>query len=121
MVTLDLIIPGPPVPKARARVTRRGTYTPARVRQYEQGVALIAQAACSRHACQWPTSEPVQVTVRAFLPDARRRDLDNVVKAITDALNGVAYVDDAQIVAVIASKGIDRDEPRAEIRVEVLA
>ena len=34
----------------------------------------------------------------------RRPDLDNLVKAVMDALNGVAYRDDSQIVTVVGRK-----------------
>ena len=34
----------------------------------------------------------------------RAVDIDNVVKAVADALNGLAYADDSQIVYVVASK-----------------
>lgn len=34
----------------------------------------------------------------------KRPDLDNIVKAVSDAMNNVAYHDDAQLVKVISSK-----------------
>ena len=34
----------------------------------------------------------------------KKPDWDNVAKAITDSLNGIVYVDDAQIVSVYVSK-----------------
>ncbi len=39
------------------------------------------------------------VEVEVFPPDNRRRDVDNVIKALLDALqHGGAYLDDSQIV-----------------------
>ena len=32
----SFFVPGPPVPKARARVTKQGSYTPSKTRNYER-------------------------------------------------------------------------------------
>ena len=34
----------------------------------------------------------------------KKPDMDNIIKVVADALNGVAYHDDTQIVSVIAKK-----------------
>ena len=44
----------------------------------------------------------------------KKPDIDNVIKAILDGLNEVAYKDDAQVVNVSASKYYS-DEPRVEV------
>ncbi len=63
-------------------------------------------------------------------PQSRRKDvwvpttpdLDNLEKAVLDALNGVAYEDDRFVVAKNAQKKyIRRDEPRVCIRVTSLS
>lgn len=46
-----------------------------------------------------------------------RPDLDNCCKLVTDALTGVAWVDDDQVVEVTASKDYTEDQPRTEIRI----
>jgi Holliday junction resolvase RusA-like endonuclease len=47
-------------------------------------------------------------------------DLDNVMKAILDALNGVVYADDSQVINLVATKRYSTD-PRIEVYVhEVL-
>ena len=43
-------------------------------------------------------------------------DIDNYVKAILDALNGVAFKDDSQIIALNAKK-LYSDKPRTEIEI----
>jgi Holliday junction resolvase RusA-like endonuclease len=70
-------------------------------------------------AC-WPPrfERNVSLQVLAFWPNERRGDLDNVVKAASDALNGVAFKDDRQVVELIARVGIDSARPRLEITVE---
>lgn len=50
-------------------------------------------------------------------PASRRwGDLDNHLKAVLDALNGICYLDDAQVVRLTGSKNYG--EPRIEIRLE---
>lgn len=45
-----------------------------------------------------PTKARLSVTIKAFMPDRRRRDLDNVLKATLDALqNGGVFEDDEQV------------------------
>ena len=46
----------------------------------------------------------------------KKPDIDNIFKAIADALNGVAYADDKQIVHMRADKYY-ADEPRTEVEV----
>ena len=125
-------VPGAPRPKGRARVTRGGhAYTPGRTRSYEALVATVAMAAGVE-----VIEGPVRLTVHAYLPRPKRLcrrkddpcalpapsrpDLDNIVKAISDGLDGVAWRDDAQVVEVYASKWFHSvgGVPRCEVRVE---
>lgn len=101
--------------KQRPRFTRAGRcYTPKATADYEAAIA-----AAFRDQCGWfyAASEPVAVSVGVFraLPKSRpksvaaeadtaRPDLDNVVKVVLDALNGLAYADDAQVVEIHATK-----------------
>lgn len=101
-----------PRAKERPRTNRKTgvTYTPKATADYEKAIAA---------AYTGPKFEgPVEVEVRFFdygfslrvqsLDDGARSklrgDLDNYVKAVQDGLNGVAYVDDRQIVALWAEK-----------------
>jgi len=48
---------------------------------------------------------PIELEVLIFPPDRRRRDIDNVQKALLDALeHGGAYHDDSQIVKLTIEK-----------------
>jgi len=52
-------------------------------------------------------------------PDSRRRDLDNVQKALLDALGrGGAYLDDSQIVRLVAEKRAVVPGGKAIVRIE---
>lgn len=59
------------------------------------------------------------VYIQALVPDNRRRDVDNLLKAPLDALcHAGIYDDDSQIVELsIKRAGLDRANPRLEITV----
>lgn len=50
---------------------------------------------------------------------SKRPDLDNCVKFIMDALNGVFWLDDAQVAQLVVAKGYD-EKPRTYIEIEEL-
>ncbi len=106
-------VPGKVVGKGRPRFTRAGrAYTPRATVEFEQRVRAAWVAA------GYPVlTGPLAVRVKVVRPlpksapksregewDTHRPDLDNVVKAVLDALNGAAYEDDAQVVMVTAAK-----------------
>ena len=52
-----------------------------------------------------PLAGPLDVEVGVFPPDRRRRDLDNCLKSLIDAIqHGGAYEDDSQIVRLVIEK-----------------
>lgn len=109
MVSYEFTVPGSPKPWQRAG-GRAHRYTPASTRKYQQDVALIARGSGVREI-----DGPVALEVDLYWPDNRRRDLDNGAKTIADALNGIAYDDDSQIVRLVVRKFLDRKNPRAEV------
>ncbi len=59
------------------------------------------------------------VTVHIMVYRPRRKgDLDNCLKVLLDALTGVAYEDDSQIVAIHAYRHEDKHNPRVVVTVE---
>ena len=122
---------GQPVPKARARTVRKGgrtwSFTPKKVAVWERTVKEEAAKHFER-----PLKGPIQVSMIFYMgrPGSRRKDfwvpttpdLDNLEKAVLDAMNGVAYEDDRLVVAKNAQKRyVRRDEPRVCIRVTSLS
>lgn len=47
----------------------------------------------------------------------KKPDIDNVVKAVLDALNGVAYRDDTQVIELHVRKSYS-EKPRVEVCIE---
>ena len=77
----------------------------------------IASAYTDAGGTKADRGEPVRVWVSTFkalprsapasvesAPDVTKPDLDNVIKLVLDALNGVAWDDDAQVTFILGSK-----------------
>jgi crossover junction endodeoxyribonuclease RusA len=106
-VRLRFTVPGPPVPKARARVVttksgRARSYTPGPTVAYQQVVGRKALTA-RQNVSGWPWGMAGKHAPRFGLDvivyrSAKRGDWDNFGKAISDACNGILWADDRQIV-----------------------
>lgn len=73
-----------------------------------RGGRAFRHAVCSILAARGvrPLDGPLAVEVTIHPPDRRRRDIDNVQKALLDALqHGGAYSDDSQIVRLAIERG----------------
>lgn len=101
-------IPGKPVPKARPRLGKNGnTYTPKKTRNYERAVGMCAVFKRPR---KWPLDAKYEVSIAIYYKDNRRRDIDNVAKSILDGLNGIAWIDDAQVDSLSIDRRVGREE-----------
>ena len=91
MISYEITVPGKPVGKERPRLGRNGrAFTPAKTRQYESKVAK-----CGVEVIHEPFRERgVSITVECYFSSKVHSDIDNVVKAAMDGLNGIAYEDD---------------------------
>ena len=127
-------IPGSPVGKGRPRFTRTGrSYTPDKTARYEN---LIALAFREKFPNWTPWDGEVEMTMTAYFEipkswskkkqeKARQHkirpkktpDLDNISK-MKDALNGIAWKDDAQVVRELNIKEYSEDGPRVEFLLE---
>lgn len=111
---LCFTVEGKPQGKQRARRGRGGHfYTPKETRAYEQAVAWSAKQGLARPMGDY--RGPVELFVRAYFSDHRRRDADNVLKAVQDALNGICYHDDSQITK--ATVCVEYGQPRTAVAV----
>ena len=104
---IEFTVPGKPKSKSRPRFANGRAYTDAATRAAEVRIRECAR----RHAPSEPWDGPIVVEIAFHFRRPRdgrsyhlsRPDLDNLVK-ILDALNGLIWVDDAQLVRIIAEK-----------------
>lgn len=80
-------------------------------RDYKTTVAMLAK--CARVE---QLTGPVAVTV-AIYRERKSGDLDNFLKILLDAMQGLFYANDAQVREIHASLHEDRHEPRCEVQV----
>jgi len=113
-----------PMPAPRPRVTRRGTYNPERYTNYKKAIAMQCRgmtkhegAVVMRVAFQfkypksWSKKKKEAAGYHTSKPDT-----DNLIKGVKDALNGIAYHDDAQVSQIEAVKYYgDRDVIAVEV------
>jgi Holliday junction resolvase RusA-like endonuclease len=125
-------VPGKPRGKGRPRFTKAGgfvrTYTDRATASYENLVALEYERAGGKL-----TDKPICMTVTAVYPIPKgvskkmreamlayevlpriKPDIDNVLKAILDGLDGVAYHDDTQVQHLTAAR-VYGAEPRVQV------
>jgi Holliday junction resolvase RusA-like endonuclease len=115
---IELTVMGEPVSKERARTTRIGSYTPAKTKAAEELIGWLFKS----KAKSWGTTGWFGMEVTFFLGSKRRRDLDNMLKLVFDALNGLAYTDDSQVIEVSARKRfVPISEARTIIKIYPLA
>ena len=117
-------VEGPPRGKGRARFARRGnfvsTYTDSKTVDYETHIRACAIKAMGSSE---PLESPVSVYLYARIPipasyskkkreacisgdirPTKKPDIDNIAKAFLDAMNGIVYLDDKQVVSLHVTK-----------------
>lgn len=122
---MDFIVIGKPQGKARARtfydkrVGKMRSITPEQTKSYEDLIRWSYKEAGG----QYLGDKVLSVDIKAYYPiptsftkkkqqmaitgDVRptsKPDCDNIIKVVLDALNGVAYYDDKQVVCVSCNK-----------------
>jgi Holliday junction resolvase RusA-like endonuclease len=133
---VSFTIPGQPVAKGRPRIGSRNgqamMYAPEKTVNYEGVVKLFAaQAMRGRPLITGPVRLVMNVALQIpaswsgkkqraartgeSLPTGKP-DADNVIKMICDALNGVVWKDDSQVVNIDMCKRYS-DEPSVRVRV----
>ena len=114
-----------PQGKARPKFAKRGRYvsvrTPEKTRAYEKSIQEAYLQQCDNQTCLEGGSVEMKVTAYSKIPKSasknkrqamllgeirptKKPDADNILKAVADALNGVAYKDDACVVKMNVEK-----------------
>lgn len=95
-----------PYPPSNNRVTRRGkgrSYKPRNVRSFRAACAAMARAQYDGE----PLDCKMAVTILAWPPKrrgGRSIDVDNLPKALLDALEGIAYVNDSKVERLVVER-----------------
>lgn len=124
MSTVAFLVPGQPQGKGRPRVGKVAghvrMFTPPKTESYEALIALFAHQAMQGRPlitgpvtvalqigfaipASWSKKKRAQAEQGAIHPTTKP-DVDNVLKAVCDAINGVVWVDDVQVVALAVRK-----------------
>ena len=132
-MAITFSVPGDPVPQPRPRITVRGShghaYTPSDhpIHAYRAAIAAAARAAGAgvhgdpvRMVIDFvfarPKSHMRKTGIAKNAPQLPRPDIDNLEKAVLDALNGVAWEDDTQVACVTKEKSYGT-EARTTVRI----
>ena len=133
----SFILPGIPVAQGRPRFsTAPGfvvAYDPAKSKDYKKCIAYMA----SLNGPSVPLLEPVRLSLRIFLPipksfskkkheeaeegslrPTKKPDISNVLKGVEDAMKGIMYADDSQIIEYGTIGKWYSAKPRIEVEVE---
>lgn len=111
---MKLTLPYPPSVNRYYRMWRGRMLISADGRAYRRRVeGIMLEARCE------PLGGALSVEIDVYPPDRRRRDIDNVLKALLDALeHGGAYADDNQITRLVVHKRGAVKGGRVEVDIE---
>lgn len=115
-MTIKFEIPGVAVPKQSFRMVKDG-----KISGYQDRRVIVWEQCIGTYANQVSPPQPweagIGIRLLFWLPDRKRRDLDNLSKAVLDALKGIFYRDDTQVVDLHILKAINPLNPRVEIEI----
>ena len=129
-----ITIIGKPTGKGRPKFSRQGnfirTYTPEKTVNYEnlvkmawynEGLEKMEGKITATIFAYFKIPKAVSKKKRAQMDGAfydKKPDTDNLAKSILDALNGIAYDDDSQVVSLLVSKKYTDGEEKAVLILE---
>ncbi len=135
-MSIQFVIHGNPISKGRPRFNKKGwAYTDKKTKDAEVNIMV---AATKRMKESLPYECPLMLSIKFYMPipksysnkirlkietngrtHSKRPDLDNLIKLVLDALNGICWIDDSQIIMINAIKMYAADnEPRTEVTVK---
>lgn len=111
---MKLTLPYPPSANRYWRNFRGRTVVSAEATAYKRAAGLECRR---QNPYGRPLTGDVVLRLKVFRP-RRAGDLSNRIKVLEDALIGIAFVDDSQVVRIEAERHDDKANPRVEIEVE---
>ena len=138
MAELKFTVMGEPCAQGRPRFSTLGGYVkaidPAKSRNQKSYIKYLATAAAKQQGWTY-TDLPLYVEIIAYMGipkskpkkwrtaaicgrerPTKKPDVDNLFKLVTDALSGILYNDDKQIVSCRVQKWYS-EEPRTEVKI----
>ncbi len=101
MKQISFFVPGTPQPKKYNRGKSGSWYKSSECKQWEYWIKLHA----NQHAPEIPLECPIILGFAfTFKKEEKKKDLSNLIKSAEDAMTGIIYKDDCQIVTITAHK-----------------
>lgn len=117
MSALSVIIPGVPPSLNRLTVGRGHVFRSEDWEAWKTDAVRLIREAKRLQRWAMPDGNPIlRVKIMWYRPDRRRRDSDNVVKAIGDALSTALDIDDCNF-EYTTYRGYSKDSPCIEVLV----
>lgn len=108
---------GEPLTKSNNTFFGHGhAFIPKKHRDYEKELKKAVKAAMKKVNKSILTGLTI-MEIWYYVGSKRRKDLPNLPKTTTDALNNVCYKDDFQIHDMIIHRRLDRNDPRIEVAI----
>lgn len=119
MTSYRLTLPYPPLANRmyRTRRTRNGAALTYKSSEYQVFCAEVA--ALATIAGVEPTDNPVELVIHSYRPQ-RSGDVDGVIKPVLDSLQGLAYTNDKQVIALHVRRFDDKYNPRVEVTIHIM-
>ena len=115
---MNITLPYPPSVNSMYRTFRGRMLISKKGREWMK----IAVASAKGEVHGWFVSGSCSLAICAYLPDNRRRDLDNLLKPLQDCITHAGiWKDDCQVKDLrITHCGVDKTHPRCELTIEAL-
>lgn len=115
---VNFVLPWPPSVNQLWTTTRRGNwYTTKVAKDFKETVYYYVFSKKAKHFFE--TDDRLEMQLSAYPPDNRRRDLDNLMKVVCDALQGAeVFPDDSQIKR-IRLEMLEKDEQGGRVIVSM--
>jgi crossover junction endodeoxyribonuclease RusA len=110
---MNIVLPFPPSSNRYWRSFRGRVVKSKEARDYQQAVSCLANVGASNGPPTLLTGA-VGLELNFYRPQ-RRGDLDNRIKVLVDALQGIVYINDSQVSELHAFLHDDKKSPRVEV------